>query len=321
MLSLKAQRAKAKKDKKIKKIERAAKRKPQTKPKAPPRPNIVQKMFSVAIQNCKTLIEWDGQSYTDEEIVAEYRKDLQHLKNLIYYRDIPQAVSHFELVIRGSRLIAAMLQYYHNRCCVDLIDSANKAQDELKQAAVYEMPLETRLKCFEELKTLCYMFRVWQSALSKESFNSIAAVNTATQVVAYFTHLFEYDKEMVKAAFRIIHGENSRKIAAELGIKEFNLKMGVLIVGKYLYRIGITQEECKDIQPAERIPQLRAKEYKYLAEFKFLAELASANLNTVLRPFARDFEVDCLDLNHYAEDVVRILKQLHQGQSNEKIYH
>lgn len=309
MLSLKAQRAKAKEDKKVKKIERAAKQKHKA-----PRQNTVKVMFDfVSAANRRAFVYQEGEDYTDDEIAAAYKNDLQHWQNLIHYQNIAEAISHFETVIRGSRLLGMMLQDEKSRCHVDLINTANKAQAELQFAQVYGMPIQERSKCFEELETLCYLVRTWQGALSKKSFRAIEAVNTAMQVNAYFAKLFEHDKEMVKAAFRIIHGESSRKIAAELGIKETELKMGVLPVGKYLYRIGITQKECEKITPAGSIPEMRANEYKYLADFNFLATLAALCMNDVLQPFRNNFQVDFLNLAEYQETILRVLAQLRSG--------
>lgn len=306
--TLKQQRDQSKMAKKLKKLERDAKNNGK-------KSREVLGLQHLQIQrNRQRLVYFKGTDCTEAEIQAERERDKKAFEDMVYYRNLPEAISYFETIIRGSRLIGLILQYINPSCCKDLIENSNLGENAMKKwGQVYDMSPNQRRQVLSSLMFLCDLVRIYQSALSQETFNAIKSVNTAIQVAAYFLKIYESDPVLSRAMFRVINGESSRKIASELGLKELDLKLKILNIAKYLFRIGQAITECDGIKPAYSIPCLRAKQYRYLGDFQFLANFSADFVFKVLKPFRLEYGIDILDLPKYELKVVQIQKKVFLG--------
>lgn len=308
-LSLKQQRTAAKQAKQIKELERKAK----SHNKKVPQFHKYTNMHLHHINRKRLVLharDHNGTCFTEAEI-AQQRQSMQSLlDDLIYYRNMGETITRIEMTVITAQVMTGLLASVSTPCANDLNDTVNKALEEMKLAQVYDMSPSQRRAAFKDLECVFDLMCIWLQLFSKEVIATIKSITIATQVCHYFKKLYVHVYETV-ALIDVIKGENSRKMAAQQGLKESELKLKLFTAAKWLYRIAWTQDECvaSDLYYPSSIPDLRQKAFQHLADFDFLSKLSSENLNKIIKPFQREYDIDLLGIKKYEITIAQAAKQ------------
>lgn len=312
MLSLKERFAQKKADKKIKQLDRKAKEPEKRLSHYQHKQALRQAEEFAQIQrtNRIALVMDDGECAPPELIAQTMQSDKQALSDLIYYRNMPQAVTSLELTVRMAKIMANVLQDTSPDCSNSLLDTVEKAERGLNQATQPDQSPNERRAMFYWLDYLIEEMAIWHSLFSQQAMHIMTNYNTGVQVAAYFLLLYKLPENVVLSAIRTIGGDSIRQLAKQYQTKEPELRQGILTAAKYLYRIGITQEPCVGIEPALSIPQMRAAEWQYLNDFDCLAKISANAVHNMVKPFHYKYGIALINLIAYEQEIVAIQKRI-----------
>lgn len=315
MLSLKERFAQKKTDKKIKQLERTAKQPEKRLSHYQHKKSLRQatKFEQVQRANRIALVMDNGECTPPEQIAQIMQSDKQALDDLIYYRNMPQASTSLELTLRMAKIMANVLQDTSPNCSNSLLDTVAKAEYGFNQATQADQSPNQRRTLFYWLDYLIEEMAIWHGMFSKKAIEIMANYNTGVQVAVYFLLFYRLPENVVLSAVRTIGGDSIRQLAKQYQIKEPELRYNILIAAKYLYRIGVTQEPCKDIEPALSIPQMREKAWQYLNDFDRLVTISANAVHGMIKPFHLRYGIALINLIDYEKEIVAIQKRIFQA--------
>ncbi len=265
---------------------------------------------SNTIQNAKPHKEMrlqaimdDSECFQKHELWERKQKNLDALENIIHFRAMPQSIAVLETVLRGGKIIALLLQDESPTSCQDLLEAVAKAEPQLKQNAYTQAPVNERRQMLAWVKTVIEMIHSWESILAKQVIKLIEVYNTGLQVCAYHLAFYRCDNDVIVATAQIANGYSLRECAKSLNRKENELRDEVLKAVKNIYKIAMTQTDCKGVIPPTSIPEIRQDGIKHVLNFDNLADIVKVAYHHFVKPFTQGFGIDLLNIAEYEREV------------------
>lgn len=241
---------------------------------------------------------------TPEEI-AQIRADGEkYLQNLVHQRDIAESIIFFEDMVRNAKIFTEFLSVLPNKeYRASLLDTVAQCEEILKDdSKPLDASADQLYYYYEPLEWLVDDMANWAKVLSQHSQDIIGYYSHAIHICAYVLLLYKTPAITV-AAIKIINGANSRELAKELNMKESDFRVAVLKVARYFYKIGATQASCKNMKAANSIPEMRTKEYRYIADLDKIGRLLGKAFEAAT-DFFEEYGIDLLNIKDYQAQVL-----------------
>lgn len=196
--------------------------------------------------------------HADRERAFEQNKAV--INDIVYCRNLPDNLPQMEKFVRNALIL---FRFYEQT--EPFIKDGEAAADALMHEADLRAgsPNQRRelLRPLNWLNALIYVLTQYTpGSLLLE----VAHYGTGMQMRDAYTSFWEKPKAVCESTLRVIRGESLRTLAKSYGIKEPQLRIGILQAAKDLYRIGECLSETEGLTPAQGIPDLRGSAWQPL---------------------------------------------------------
>lgn len=250
--------------------------------------------------------------YSEQERQEAHANNSATLANLYHCENLSVALSYAEMRVHLLKIVLAL----HRDDPESDFPAANAiysdmvaALSDFSAAKKHGTPQENQKK-LQSLADWFDLLYLYSEFVPAAAFDAAAIYNTGIQVINYFNRIMVEKPEYVAATFRIIRSESVESVATKYKLTQNAVRQNALLIGQAMYRMGFVCESYAQIQPADKIPQLRASEYVELADLSRLVELANKARQEFCLPFEYKFGISQVNWRAFDRETAHGLMQI-----------